>query len=117
MTKLSRFQSFREFWPHYLSEHASPTSRFLHMTGTVTAAILLIFLMLTGNLWFLVGSLIAGYGFAWFGHFTIEHNRPMTFTHPIWSLRGDLLMFFLACTGNLKNELKHHGINNQRKIH
>ena len=117
MTKLSRFQSFREFWPHYLSEHASPTSRFLHMTGTVTAAILLILLMLTGNLWFLLASLIAGYGFAWFGHFSIEHNRPMTFTHPIWSLRGDLLMFYLACTGNLKNELKHYSLENQEKSH
>ncbi len=29
-----RFQSFEEFWPYYLSEHRSATSRRLHFAGT-----------------------------------------------------------------------------------
>lgn len=29
-----RIKSFDEFWPHYLSEHRSPTSRKLHFLGT-----------------------------------------------------------------------------------
>ena len=107
MTELTRFQSFKDFWPYYLSEHTSHISRILHMTGTVTAALLLIPLMLTGNFWFLLASVIAGYGFSWFGHFAVEHNRPTTFLHPIWSLRADFRMIFLACNGSLLNEIQH----------
>ena len=33
MTK-KRFQSLKEFWPHYLSEHSNQTSRRLHFLGT-----------------------------------------------------------------------------------
>ena len=29
-----RFQSLKEFWPHYLREHSNPTSRRLHFLGT-----------------------------------------------------------------------------------
>jgi len=36
---------------------------------------------------------VAGYGFAWIGHFVFEKNRPATFDHPWYSLIGDFAMF------------------------
>jgi hypothetical protein len=36
---------------------------------------------------------VAGYGFAWIGHFAFERNRPVTFRHPWYSLLGDLALF------------------------
>ena len=104
------YHSFEEFWPHYLSEHASPSSRVLHVVGTATGFAFLVMLMLSGNLWFLPAALVSGYGFAWVGHFAIEGNRPATFRHPLWSLAGDLRMFSLACTGQLGREIRRHGI-------
>ena len=34
-----------------------------------------------------------GYALAWVGHFFFERNRPATFTHPLYSLMGDWVMW------------------------
>jgi hypothetical protein len=36
---------------------------------------------------------LAGYGFAWVGHFVFERNRPATFQYPVYSLIGDFVLF------------------------
>jgi hypothetical protein len=50
--------------------------------------------------WLLAGVVWA-YLFAWIGHFKIEHNRPATFTYPLWSLLGDFKMWSMMATGKL----------------
>ena len=47
-----------------------------------------------------------GYGFAWVGHFFVEGNRPATFTYPLWSLRGDMLMWWKTVTGTMGAEVE-----------
>jgi hypothetical protein len=44
---------------------------------------------------------LAGYGFAWVGHFFFEKNRPATFTYPFYSLIGDFVMFWHILTGKI----------------
>jgi hypothetical protein len=41
---------------------------------------------------------LVGYGFAWYGHFFVEKNRPATFIYPAYSLLGDFKMFYLVIT-------------------
>jgi hypothetical protein len=35
-----------------------------------------------------LSPLVVAYGFAWLGHFAVEHNRPATFIYPAFSLLG-----------------------------
>jgi hypothetical protein len=97
-----RYQSFREFYPFYLSEHANPTYRRLHFVGTTLVIAFLATAFLTRNAWWLVCALVAGYGFAWIGHFFFEHNRPATFTYPVYSFVGDWVMFKDVLTGKIR---------------
>ena len=98
----STFASFREFYPFYLSEHRNRTSRALHVTGTSLAIGMLLAALATGRLSLLWAVPIAGYGFAWVGHFVFEHNRPASFRYPLYSLRGDLTMLRDTLLGRLR---------------
>ena len=102
--------SFDEFWPHYLRQHAAPANRVLHLAGTsmgLAAAALAVVRRRPG--WLLAAPVI-GYAPAWIGHLLVERNRPATFGHPLWALRADLKMTRLAITGRLGRELRRHHI-------
>jgi hypothetical protein len=88
------FDSFKAFYPFYLSEHQNSTSRRLHVMGTTGVLLILLFAILSQR-WTLLLLLlpILGYGFAWAGHYIFEKNRPATFKHPLYSLMGDFVMW------------------------
>ena len=90
---MSRFASFREFYPFYLGEHQNTTCRRLHFIGSTGVLVFLALAVFTLNPWWLLAMPLCGYGFAWVGHFFFEHNRPATFKHPIYSLIGDWVMY------------------------
>ena len=87
------FKNFSEFYPYYLSEHQDARCRRLHFLGSLAGLACLVALVITGNWWFLLVGLVAGYACAWIGHFVFEKNRPATFQHPFYSFAGDWVMF------------------------
>ncbi|MEN5036086.1 DUF962 domain-containing protein [Pseudomonas sp. TWI929] len=93
MNRTAQFRSFAEFYPYYLGEHSNPTCRRLHFVGTSLVIALLAYTIGSGKWWLLLTLPVFGYGFAWVGHFFFEKNRPATFTHPLYSLIGDFVMF------------------------
>ena len=95
------FKTFREFYPFYLSEHRHPICRRLHFVGTLLVIACVALALGTANLWWLAAAPPCGYGFAWVGHVFFEHNRPATFTHPLYSLIGDWAMFRDMLTGRI----------------
>lgn len=96
------FNSFAEFYPFYLSEHSNDTSRRLHYVGSLLVLGVLIYALLSGRWSLLLLLPIAGYGFAWVGHFFFEKNKPATFQHPLYSFMGDWVMLRDALTGRIR---------------
>jgi hypothetical protein len=101
-----KVSNFREFWPIYVMEHRHAVNRRLHFLGTLVTLLLLFNSLLTATFWWLLLVPVAGYGFAWAGHFLIEKNRPATFVHPFYSLIGDYKMFLFIILGRMDHELE-----------
>lgn len=100
-TTAGRYQTFAEFYPFYLSEHADRTNRRLHFIGTTLVILTAAWAVFSGH-WNLMWLLpVFGYGFAWVGHFVVERNRPATFKYPLYSLRGDFVMYKDIWTGRI----------------
>ena len=97
----AQYASFRDFYPFYLSEHRNATSRKLHFAGSAIVLAIAVAAIATRQWWALWLMPVAGYGFAWVGHFAFEKNRPATFKHPFYSLMGDWVMFWQLLTGRI----------------
>lgn len=97
-----RFQSFAEFYPYYLQEHSNDVCRRLHYVGSLLVLSILSYAIFSQQ-WLLLWLVpLAGYGFAWVGHFVFEKNKPATFQYPFYSLMGDWVMLKDAITGRIK---------------
>jgi len=99
---MSRFASFREFYPFYLSEHRHPVCRRLHFVGSSLVLVVVAAALVSGRWGWLLLVPVIGYGFAWVGHFAFEKNRPATFKHPLYSLAGDWVMFWDILRGRIR---------------
>lgn len=99
---MSSFNSFAEFYPFYLGEHANRTCRRLHFIGSSLVILTLLVALATGRMNWLWLMPLFGYGFAWAGHYLFEKNRPATFQHPLYSLAGDWVMYAQMLRGKIR---------------
>jgi hypothetical protein len=102
----SGIESFVDFWPHYVHAHRDPRSRALHYVGTTAVLGTVGLAAITINPAWLLLAPVVGYGPAWIGHFVFEKNKPATFEHPLWSLRGDFKMYGLALRRQMGAEIE-----------
>ncbi len=88
------FTSVGAFYPFYLSQHQVRWNRRLHFVGTTVVLLLAASAPVLRNGWLLAGVPLAGYAFAWAGHFFFEKNQPTSLTYPIYSLLCDFRMYW-----------------------
>lgn len=100
-----RLSGFEEFWPYYVAQHADPVNRALHFLGTSLAVATAAAALTLGQPLGLLFVPVVGYTPAWIGHFFVEKNRPTTFRHPLWSLRGDARMYRLMWMARMEPEI------------
>jgi hypothetical protein len=98
--------NFAEFWPYYVLAHRQPLTRIFHATGTLIGWTLLVTAIVRGSWWWGLAALVVPYAFAWFSHFFVEHNRPATFGHPLWSWLADQKMVAMALAGKMGREVE-----------
>lgn len=96
------YASVAEFYPFYLSQHESRTNRRLHFIGTTLVIALFVAAIVDANYWLLLAVPVAGYAFAWVGHFVFEKNKPATFKYPFYSLACDFVMYKDIWLGRIK---------------
>lgn len=101
-----QYNSLAEFYPYYLTEHQNFTCQVLHFIGTSLFFGLLAYALFTAQYWLLALLPVAGYGFAWAGHFFFEKNKPATFQYPLYSLASDFIMYFHIITFQLPKKMK-----------
>ena len=98
----TKFNSFKEFYPFYLSEHSKKSTKILHMIGSIAVIYILIYSINNQDWNKLYYLPIIGYGFAWIGHFFFEKNKPATFKYPLYSFIGDWVMLKDILIGKVK---------------
>lgn len=93
------FARYEEFFPYYVGQHSKPATRWFHFAGTHLGAVTGLTGIAARKPRLLALAPVISYGMAWFSHFTIEGNKPATFGHPLWSIRGDLQMIAMMWQG------------------
>ena len=102
-------RTFAEFWPQYVLAHRRPTTRAFHCAGTLLAWALLaaaILLRPAWRAWLVPAAAVAPYALAWLSHFFVEHNRPASFGHPLWSWWAEQKMVALMLVGKMAEEVR-----------
>ena len=110
------FKNFSEFYPFYLSQHANDINRLFHYIGTFITLIIYVYVGFTLNFVYLFYAPIMGYGFAWFGHYFFEKNKPATFKYPFFSLAADYVMFTRFVLGKTFTDFNKYNIKNIKNI-
>ena len=103
MYSSDRFESFRSFYPYYLSEHSNRVCRGLHYVGSLLGLAIMLYAIISANYLLILAGVVTGYAFAWVGHFFFEYNRPATFQYPLWSFMGDWVMLKDFLTGRFRH--------------
>jgi hypothetical protein len=103
---MSGESNFKIFWPEYVRAHSQPGTRAIHLLGTLAGWALLIFAIALRHWWWILVALVISYALAWISHFFVEHNRPATFEHPLWSWCADQKMVALMLSGKMKEEVR-----------
>ena len=97
-----KFNSFKEFYPFYLSEHSKKTTKIFHAIGSTLVLALFIYCIINKDWIKLYFAPFLGYGFAWFSHLFFEKNKPATFKYPLYSFIGDWVMLKDIILGKVK---------------
>jgi len=80
------------------SAHGQPGTRAIHLAGTLVGWALFNAAIALQRWWWVAAVLMVSYALPWISHFLVEHNRPATLEHPLWSWREDQRKWWRCCS-------------------
>lgn len=98
--------TFADFWPEYVRAHRKPATQVVHCVATMVGWMLVGAALALHRWWWIAAAVIVSYALAWISHFFVEHNKPATFQHPLWSWWADQRMAVLTLTGRMGDEMR-----------
>jgi hypothetical protein len=98
--------TFRDFWPEYVQAHSQLSTRIIHCAGTLLGWMTLGAVLALHRWWWVPLAIVIPYALAWISHFFIEHNKPASFDHPLWSWWADQRMVALMLVGKMGDEVR-----------
>ena len=98
--------TFAEFWPNYVRAHSKASTRIVHCVGTLAGWMTLGAVLVLHKWWWIPLAVLIPYLLAWTSHFFIEHNKPASFEHPLWSWWADQRMVALTLFGKMGEEVR-----------
>jgi hypothetical protein len=105
--------TFEEFWPHYLSAHSKSATRAVHYAAPAVGLAFAAGCLFTGNPLLALATPVVIYLPIFCSHWFIEGNSPKTFGNPLWSIRAEARMVYLAASGKLGQELRKYDIGDE----
>lgn len=104
------YATFDDFWLDFLRAHSKPVTRAFHYAGMLAAIVLGALFAISGHVYLLILAILAPYVLGFASHAFIEHNKPVSLKHPVYSVRGAVQMFALWVSGALAPELSRAGV-------
>lgn len=99
------FTDFEEFWPHFISSHRRPATRWAHVAAAGAALLGLRRARKQGRLLpLLVGGAVAG-GLAVLAHPLLEGDWPQNLEHPRFAARAFVRLCLRTLSGRIHEDL------------
>ena len=109
-----KFDSFEEFWPHYLEEHSDPNNRLVHAIVTPVGIASTLAFAIAVTPWAIPLGIVGTYGSLWaFGHAMFQGNKPSTLQNPVYSFLSDFKMVGMMYMGKIEQEYERLGIDHR----
>jgi hypothetical protein len=104
-TERPRFDSFEQFWPHFLSSHLRASTRWAHVAAVGAGLAGAALAWRSRKAWPLAAGVGAGAALAGLAHPLFEGNTPENLGMPLWAARAVMRMCLRTVTGSIDAEI------------
>lgn len=101
-----RFETFEQFWPHFLSSHRKPSTRWAHVAAMGVGAAGALLALRYRRVWPAIAGFSAASAMAGGAHTIFEGNTPENANRPLWAARAFTRLCARTITGAIKAEVE-----------